>query len=120
MFRDFDAELWANTLVAGGAILASCLPLPVGFAALKPPPSKRWVDFNFSSSSIGSAANEYSPKRSVKQYIEQSRWPDGDIDIFLHGLSAAEAERKMVAIFKQFRQSLLLNEGITTDVVSLY
>lgn len=119
MFRDFDAELWANTLVAGGAILASCLPLPVDFAKLKPPPPRRYLDFNFSSSSIGSAADEYTPKRSVKQYIEQSRWPDGDIDIFLYGLSEAEAERKMVAVFKQFRQSLLLNEGITTDVVSL-
>ena len=36
LFCDWDAALWKNVLLGGGSVLASLLPMPANFAALKP------------------------------------------------------------------------------------
>ena len=64
------------------------------------------LDFNFTSQTQLRA--NYEPDSTLRQFYEQTRWPQGDIDIFLYGLSAAQAETKLHAVFAKLRRTALL------------
>ncbi|KAF7965299.1 hypothetical protein HWV62_44538 [Athelia sp. TMB] len=64
---------WNNVIAAGGSVSACIAPLPTG------------VD--------GDATN-------IRRYLHQGPFANADVDLFLWGLSASEAEAKVIAITK--------------------
>lgn len=105
---DFD-----NVLIAGGAILACLLPPNPKYARLKPSNWKmEFCDYNFIDFE-GIQIDATTPNRSLSQYMQEVRWPESDVDMFIYGLTSAEADEKLQAILKSVRIAALL-PGLTT------
>lgn len=120
MFKDWASSDFNNVLVAGGAVLASLLPVPSNFMHLQPSYYREeWIDFDFRSSDGREQRNATEPRRSLEQFMQRTRWPHADIDLFIYGLSAEEANRKVQSIMKLLRKSALLPPAGTVrdDVV---
>lgn len=64
---------WSNVVAAGGSVLACLAPVP-------------------------DASKE--SKRSLRKYFHTNAFPTSDVDLFLYGMTAEQAEAKIVAIYK--------------------
>ena len=91
-------------------MLASLLPVDPNFARLKPlSVEDKWGDraewdfFDKRRQLIGPAE----PKRTYEQYFSTTLWPHSDIDLFVYGMTEAEAQKKLLAILTKLRRSLL-------------
>ncbi|RDB20232.1 hypothetical protein Hypma_012624 [Hypsizygus marmoreus] len=70
---------WNNVVAAGGAVLACLTPL-------------------------SEAAKE--SKRSIRKYFHSVAYPTSDVDLFLWGMDAEQAKKKIVAIYEAVRDSI--------------
>ncbi|TDL26647.1 ankyrin [Rickenella mellea] len=70
---------WSNVVAAGGSVLACLLPL-------------------------SDSAKE--SKRTIRKYFHANAYPTSDIDLFMWGLNAEQAEAKMHSIFEAVRDSV--------------
>ncbi len=91
-------------------MLASLLPVDPNFARLKPlGVEDKWGDraewdfFDKRRQLIGPDE----PKRTYEQYFSTTLWPHSDIDLFVYGMTEAEAQKKLLAILTKLRRSLL-------------
>ena len=111
-------SLWDHVLIAGGAVLASILPVDPNFACLtRGYIDPTWVDFNF-----GPCGANGRPAAGVQntlaKFMQEVRWPHGDIDLFIHSVSnAEEAGAKLKEILFTLRKKIKLTFGVDKDVV---
>ena len=91
-------------------MLASLLPADPNFTRLKPlGVEDKWGDraewdfFDKRRQLIGPDE----PKRTYEQYFSTTLWPHSDIDLFVYGMTEAEAQKKLLAILTKLRRSLL-------------
>lgn len=101
-------------LVAGGSVLASLWPLPPNYKRLKPF-AYDWCEFDLYGQRVRSISGD-EPERTREQFLRESLCSTSDIDVFVHGLSAEAAQRKMVAIMTQLRRTLVRAFGIENDI----
>ena len=102
VFEGFDADLWDNVLVAGGAVLASLLPLDTNW--------QRMIGNDFHTSPwaplfyfVTRFSNDNDPfsvmtarQQTAEKFMKNVRWPDSDVDIFIYGLTSEAADRKVL------------------------
>ena len=118
IFEQWGSELWDHVLIAGGAVLASILPADPHFACLaRGYIDPTWVDFNF-----GPCGANGRPAAGVQntlaKYMQEVRWPYGDIDLFIHSVSSAEeAGAKLKEVLVTLRKKIKLSFGVEKDVV---
>ena len=100
-------------------MLATLLPVDPNFARLKPlSVEDKWGDraewdfFDKRRQLIGPDE----PKRTYAQYFSTTLWPHSDIDLFVYGMTEAEAQKKLLAILAKLRRSLLLATGARHEV----
>ena len=84
-------------------MLASLLPVDPNFARLKPlGVEDKWGDraewdfFDKRRQLIGPDE----PKRTYEQYFSTTLWPHSDIDLFVYGMTEAEAQKKLAILTK--------------------
>jgi hypothetical protein len=70
---------WNNVVAAGGAVLASLLPLP---------------------------ERAKGSKRAIRKYFHEETYSTSDIDLFLYGLTPEQAEKKAIQIYHAVRDSV--------------
>ena len=134
IFADWEPSLWSNVLVAGahrllacclstlaaytlthtagGAVLASLLPVDPNFARLKPASS--YLDYDFYFRRL--RTNFTSPPQKLDNFMREVLWPHSDVDLFVYGLEEQEAQAKLLAIASSLRRALLKRHGMDTDV----
>ena len=147
LFDDWEAALWTNVLVAGGAVLA-CLQLPPkNYERMKPVGGAAWLEFDLYGQRrrpCGEMPNRFqcsffllcishSPRpiitgvlcligpldsaRTSEQYFRETLWPTADVDLFVYGLTRQEAQRKMLSILTRLRRTIIGRLGAENDVV---
>ncbi|KAG8939661.1 hypothetical protein FRC04_006086 [Tulasnella sp. 424] len=72
---------WNNVIVAGGAVVACLAPLPEHVV-------------------------KQGSKRALRKYYHSEAFPASDVDLFLYGLTPAEAEEKCIEIYNAVRDSV--------------
>ncbi|KAG8950958.1 hypothetical protein FRC04_007022 [Tulasnella sp. 424] len=72
---------WNNVIVAGGAVVACLAPLPEYVV-------------------------KQGSKRALRKYYHSEAFPASDVDLFLYGLTPAEAEEKCIEIYNAVRDSV--------------
>ncbi|KAG8933989.1 hypothetical protein FRC01_005886 [Tulasnella sp. 417] len=72
---------WNNVVVAGGSVLACLAPLPDYLA-------------------------RQGSKRAIRRYYHSEAYPASDVDLFLYGLTPAQAEEKCVEIYNAIQDSV--------------
>jgi hypothetical protein len=106
-------------IIAGGSVLASTLPPDSLFRRLKRgycDPTH--IDFNFSYSSQGRVLKPEEPDKSLSEYFQQVRWPNGDIDIFFYGLkNEEEGSEKLKTVLAALRRKIKMTSGMEQDVL---
>lgn len=70
---------WNNVVAAGGAVLASLLPLP---------------------------ERARGSKRAIRKYFHEETYSTSDIDLFLYDLTPEQAEKKAIQIYEAVRDSV--------------
>lgn len=75
----FTPAHWNNVVVAGGAVLASLLPLP---------------------------AHAQGSKRAIRKYFHEEIYSTSDIDLFLYDLTPEQAEKKAIQIYEAVRDAV--------------
>lgn len=120
LFAGWDAEMWANVLVAGGAVLASLLPVPDAFASLRPSRAHALYDLSgFQRMRVArDAADEamLGTRGGRDEFLRGTRWPESDVDIFVYGVDEAAAQRKLHAICRSLRRVVKSRLGVACDV----
>ena len=53
------------------------------------------LDFNFTGTAGGNLRQAYQPSISLRSYMQDVRWPEGDIDVFLYGCTEHTAQEKL-------------------------
>ena len=118
LLTDFDAGLWKNVLVAGGAVLASLMPPETNYKRLQPLAGNggaAWLEFDLYHNRRRQASQD-APARTLEQYFKGTRWPTGDIDLFLYGLDEVAARAKLTAILTTIQRTIIKKHGIGNDV----
>lgn len=114
IFDDWDAKMWENVFVAGGAVLNALLPVPSELEQRVLKITR--VDFNFLSPSIAYGYpddHSYLP-RNKENFLANERWPAGDVDVFIYGLSERKAEEKLKAIAVSLRNTFKRRDPMIT------
>ncbi|KAI0263726.1 hypothetical protein BC834DRAFT_290264 [Gloeopeniophorella convolvens] len=70
---------WNNVVAAGGSVQACLMPLPKSATA---------------------------SKKAMRKFYHDTTFPSSDIDLFLYGMTPAEAERKIISIYEAVRDSV--------------
>ena len=52
------------------------------------------MDYNFISAD-GGLRHAYEPDISLHRYMQEVRWPEGDIDMFIYGCTERQAQEKL-------------------------
>lgn len=107
VFNEWDDSLWENVLVAGGSVLMCLLPPHPLFTRRKASSIIGNFDFVFHSYFEGIPLEHYEPSKDINYYMQNVRWPAGDIDLFIYGLSAEAADRKLQAVFAALRAAVM-------------
>ncbi len=97
-FERFKEEDWSNILVAGGAVLASVLPLEARWPQMSP----RGENVYFTTFNKESA---FEPRRTLASFFKDVRWPGADVDLFIHGLDEAAANLKTMHLIALITQT---------------
>jgi hypothetical protein len=117
-FRDFTCgafegmppALWTNVIVAGGAALASALPLDrcwktMPVAAVPGTRRAHLHDFSIVLGAAGYHTSDDSYTRTPEQFLSRVRWPGSDVDVFLYGIEdPATADEKARALITHFKR----------------
>lgn len=114
LFADWDADMWQNVMLAGGAVLASLLPKDQQFKRLKPTPYRQF-EFDLYHGRMR-PLGEDDPSRTEEQYFRETRWPLADVDLFVYGLDADAAQHKLLKILAHLQRSIVRAHGIQNDV----
>jgi hypothetical protein len=99
MFEGWDESLWSNVLVAGGAVLASLLPLPPGYDKAVPIGHNVEYDLYYGRKRRSGT----SALRTREQYFSETLCPTANVDLFVYGLDETQAQAKLMAILAQLR-----------------
>ena len=92
-FAKMTPSLWANVVVAGGAVLGSLMPLEKDWRTMSPSPFVGHEDRDFT---VRRHHDSLALKLATpKSFLQTVRWPSADVDVFFYGLSAKEADAKL-------------------------
>lgn len=118
LFAEWDAALWDNVLLAGGAVLASLLPPAPGYTRMKPlgnDGGQSWCEFDLYWGRMRRSPSD-EPDRTLEQYFRTTHWPTSDVDLFIYGLDAEAAQAKLLTILSTLQRSLVRKHGVQNEV----
>ena len=107
--KNWPEDLWSNVLVAGGAVLACLLPFPREYPHLEAAKFMPWWDFKKLSRMWRRSSGE--KPQTFESFARTTRWPTGDVDIFLYGLTKSEAAVKLGQILEVIRRNIKQEDG---------
>ena len=122
IFEGMSPDLWANVIVAGGAVLGACLPLDRNWKTIPvvsiPGRSHAPLhDFSLVNGSSGYSSMDDSMTRTPAQFLSTVRWPGSDIDVFIYGISdPVVADKKARALLAHFKGAMSTRSGCGTAV----
>jgi hypothetical protein len=56
------------------------------------------------------------PDRTKREYLQSTRWPQSDIDVFVYGLSAPDAHAKLISLLAALRRTAKMRTGVDRDI----
>ena len=121
-FDGFKADDWSGVVCAGGAVLASLMPLESCWRSLRPSPiADESRDFVRRFHPNDPLSLKVSESFTPEGFLQQVRFKGSDVDIFLYGISDEKvAEKKVKQLLLLLTQAVLKssNKEILGDKIS--
>lgn len=104
-FAAMTPAAWSNVVVAGGAVLASLMPLEACFRQMAPPVLDETRFFRRSSRGSDATARLDAMAMTHARFLTEVRQPKSDVDVFVYGLDAETADMKVLTLLSLFSKA---------------
>ena len=100
-------------------MLGSLLPPTADHARWQPMKGAQWWEYDLylgRRRRVPADDLAIGPQRTLEHFYAETLWPGSDVDIFVYGLSAAEAHAKALAVMRCLQRTLVMRRGASSDI----